>query len=108
MDEFRKTSIYEEAEVELTAGGDGQPIRLPGAHYLLEHAYMAQDQEEEPPDSPRLDGAFLFCNYETEYTHDPYAGLDAPIATGRRRAARPGFPFYLPRRGACPWSSFFE
>lgn len=107
MDEFRKTSIYEEAEVELTAGGDGQPIRLPGAHYLLEHAYMAQDQEEEPPMPPALMERFYSATMRPSTRMTPTLDSTPRITTGRRRAARPGCPFYLPRRGACPWSSFF-
>lgn len=53
-------------------------IRLPGALYLLENVYMAQNQEEEQPPMPaELMERFYSATVETEYTHDYYAALDA-------------------------------
>lgn len=103
VDEFRKTSIYEEAEVELTAGGDGLPIRLPGAHYLLEHAYKAQNEEQEqPPMPPALVERFYSATMETEYTHDYYAGLDAPDEDWQAEGCPPGMPILLAEARGLP------
>ncbi|CAI4218786.1 unnamed protein product [Parascedosporium putredinis] len=84
VEEFDRTSRYEEETTLKLASSDPSSImRLPGPHYILENAYMAQaqrDQMNTPPAVPpavlaRVFGAAL---QQANYTHDPYTGLDAP------------------------------
>lgn len=89
--------------MELTAGGDGQPIRLPGAHYLLEHVYMAQNQEEDQPPMPAaLIERFYSATMETDYTHDYYAGLAAQDNDLQAEGCLPGKPILLAEARGLP------
>ncbi|SPO02811.1 uncharacterized protein DNG_05486 [Cephalotrichum gorgonifer] len=80
VNEFDRTSIYEEEKtyVELIAGDGTHPIRLPGAHQLLENVYLAQKVEEDAPMPPAAAVRFFSAAMNAAYSHDPYTGLDAP------------------------------
>lgn len=108
VEEFDRTSRYEEETTLKLASSDPSSImRLPGPHYILENAYMAQaqrDQMNTPPAVPpavlaRVFGAAL---QQANYTHDPYTGLDAPEDDWQSEYCPPGMPIVLAEARGLP------